>query len=119
MLRRPPRSTRTDTLFPYTTLFRSSPAPRHNRGAVHLIDWLLADHRKDMVLKAGNPVGMAPVLPALLQCFVTVTRGLLEIRNDFAGLAPLGDRIATFPPLSAQGYQIVRASCGDRVCEYV
>src|SRR3546814_1067091 len=28
MLRRPPRSTRTDTLFPYTTLFRSScPSP--------------------------------------------------------------------------------------------
>src|SRR3546814_7953670 len=26
MIRRPPRSTRTDTLFPYTTLFRSSPA---------------------------------------------------------------------------------------------
>src|SRR3546814_6608199 len=25
MIRRPPRSTRTDTLFPYTTLFRSSP----------------------------------------------------------------------------------------------
>src|SRR3546814_14890424 len=25
MLRRPPRSTRTDTLFPYTTLFRSKP----------------------------------------------------------------------------------------------
>src|SRR3546814_18885101 len=28
MIRRPPRSTRTDTLFPYTTLFRSSPAGR-------------------------------------------------------------------------------------------
>src|SRR3546814_4739708 len=27
MIRRPPRSTRTDTLFPYTTLFRSSRAP--------------------------------------------------------------------------------------------
>src|SRR3546814_2606467 len=27
MIRRPPRSTRTDTLFPYTTLFRSSCAP--------------------------------------------------------------------------------------------
>src|SRR3546814_6495482 len=26
MIRRPPRSTRTATLFPYTTLFRSSPA---------------------------------------------------------------------------------------------
>src|SRR3546814_8008397 len=29
MIRRPPRSTRTDTLFPYTTLFRSY---RRNRG---------------------------------------------------------------------------------------
>src|SRR3546814_2381944 len=28
MRRRPPRSTRTDTLFPYTTLFRSNPGPR-------------------------------------------------------------------------------------------
>src|SRR3546814_8219569 len=27
MLRRPPRSTRTDTLFPYTTLFRAPGAP--------------------------------------------------------------------------------------------
>src|SRR3546814_769134 len=26
MIRRPPRSTRTDTLFPYTTLFRAPPA---------------------------------------------------------------------------------------------
>src|SRR3546814_11587892 len=26
MMRRPPRSTRTDTLFPYTTLFRSYPS---------------------------------------------------------------------------------------------
>src|SRR3546814_18185903 len=30
MIRRPPRSTRTDTLFPYTTLFR---APALSRGA--------------------------------------------------------------------------------------
>src|SRR3546814_15054905 len=30
MIRRPPRSTRTDTLFPYTTLFRS---PQANVGA--------------------------------------------------------------------------------------
>src|SRR3546814_15226094 len=37
MIRRPPRSTRTDTLFPYTTLFRSSPTSkqgqRHERRA--------------------------------------------------------------------------------------
>src|SRR3546814_16318837 len=29
MIRRPPRSTRTDTLFPYTTLFRSVPGCKH------------------------------------------------------------------------------------------
>src|SRR3546814_6946263 len=36
MIRRPPRSTRTDTLFPYTTLFRSLPGSRSTgfrRGA--------------------------------------------------------------------------------------
>src|SRR3546814_8309311 len=33
MIRRPPRSTRTDTLFPYTTLFRSfSDLDRENEG---------------------------------------------------------------------------------------
>src|SRR3546814_20937139 len=32
MIRLPPRSTRTDTLFPYTTLFRSGNAPDSDRG---------------------------------------------------------------------------------------
>src|SRR3546814_15447153 len=32
MIRRPPRSTRTDTLFPYTTLFRSLPRQWPRRG---------------------------------------------------------------------------------------
>src|SRR3546814_11873842 len=62
MIRRPPRSTRTDTLFPYTTLFRSPDAagPRHSpaslreserarRGQVHEPDTVArfgrADHR--------------------------------------------------------------------------
>src|SRR3546814_16284964 len=31
MIRRPPRSTRTDTLFPYTTLFRSAARRRRSR----------------------------------------------------------------------------------------
>src|SRR3546814_2516309 len=39
MIRRPPRSTRTDTLFPYTTLFRShSQRPHHEMGRA---DWRL------------------------------------------------------------------------------
>src|SRR3546814_13406013 len=47
MIRRPPRSTRTDTLFPYTTLFRST----HERG-VDLLKYMrmlqrdtIVDHR--------------------------------------------------------------------------
>src|SRR3546814_7574311 len=32
MIRRPPRSTRTDTLFPYTTLFRSEPGSPWSGG---------------------------------------------------------------------------------------
>src|SRR3546814_2615022 len=32
MIRRPPRSTRTDTLFPYTTLFRSASGQLRNRA---------------------------------------------------------------------------------------
>src|SRR3546814_10062126 len=32
MIRRPPRSTRTDTLFPYTTLFRSRRRPPRKQG---------------------------------------------------------------------------------------
>src|SRR3546814_21152964 len=34
MLRRPPRSTRTDTLFPYTTLFRSRDYTLYNRNSI-------------------------------------------------------------------------------------
>src|SRR3546814_9374586 len=34
MIRRPPRSTRTDTLFPYTTLFRSLRRPQQRTGVV-------------------------------------------------------------------------------------
>src|SRR3546814_10890269 len=54
MLRRPPRSTRTDTLFPYTTLFRSQfeeddvavPAGQAERGAGTVEDPRLAGHER-------------------------------------------------------------------------
>src|SRR3546814_20327302 len=38
MIRRPPRSTRTDTLFPYTTLFRSSVGRRIFRQRPFAVD---------------------------------------------------------------------------------
>src|SRR3546814_9927503 len=37
MIRRPPRSTRTDTLFPYTTLFRSSSDQRLERVGIIIV----------------------------------------------------------------------------------
>src|SRR3546814_10871127 len=42
MIRRPPRSTRTDTLFPYTTLFRS-PQPLERLRARHFVDEVAVD----------------------------------------------------------------------------
>src|SRR3546814_14704976 len=42
MIRRPPRSTRTDTLFPYTTLFRSAQCRAGQEGGAEKIafrDW--------------------------------------------------------------------------------
>src|SRR3546814_7766536 len=47
MIRRPPRSTRTDTLFPYTTLFRSSGRWTLGRGmpVVHRLERPLSGDR--------------------------------------------------------------------------
>src|SRR3546814_2467260 len=44
MIRRPPRSTRTDTLFPYTTLWRSSLDLRTERGLGLAIKLGTMDH---------------------------------------------------------------------------
>src|SRR3546814_2468869 len=38
MIRRPPKSTRTDTLFPYTTLFRSKSLIKAGAAACHIED---------------------------------------------------------------------------------
>src|SRR3546814_17145588 len=59
MIRRPPRSTRTDTLFPYTTLFRSAlpgRVPRRKRGAVPL-----ARRRPQLRLAAPRALPLAAV----------------------------------------------------------
>src|SRR3546814_16042039 len=60
MIRRPPRSTRTDTLLPYTTLFRSDEMPRVpgdiTRGQLCRPH---AGRRED-----GGPAGQFPACPA-------------------------------------------------------
>src|SRR3546814_9703625 len=45
MIRRPPRSTRTDTLSPYTTLFRSIATPEANGFGFPAPHWLFATLR--------------------------------------------------------------------------
>src|SRR3546814_10775916 len=51
MIRRPPRSTRTDTLFPYTTLFRSPDRPGDERLSPEIGEQLYT------VKACGGPCG--------------------------------------------------------------
>src|SRR3546814_6716432 len=56
MIRRPPRSTRTDTLFPYTTRFRSARAGLRPRRRARL--WAHPVHPRS---DAGRHIGVEPV----------------------------------------------------------
>src|SRR3546814_3806655 len=54
MIRRPPRSTRTDTLFPYTTLFRSDEDVRHQPWNLGHVD--IGAPRQQAVAALALPV---------------------------------------------------------------
>src|SRR3546814_8896121 len=58
MIRRPPRSTRTDTLFPYTTLFRSSEDELFNSAAKRLKS-LMRDGVTTVEIKSGYGLDLA------------------------------------------------------------
>src|SRR3546814_20343970 len=97
MIRRPPRSTRTDTLFPYTTLFRSDPSTdvifmcRSGMRTASARDRLLANTtRPTFVLKGGIDAWSAAGLPT-----ITDTKAPIEIMRQVqiaAGLLILADR---------------------------
>src|SRR3546814_19691846 len=53
MIRQPPRSTRTDTLFPYTTLFRSRPVEQFDTEVV-LPEWQLEDEDEAYMGEPGE-----------------------------------------------------------------
>src|SRR3546814_16118588 len=57
MIRRPPRSTRTDTLFPYTTLFRS-----HCVGGMGTITQIMARVCRDSGVEISLDAPVAEVL---------------------------------------------------------
>src|SRR3546814_16445101 len=105
MIRRPPRSTRTDTLFPYTTLFRSpGGAPGHIRGIV------------------SENGGRAQNLNVQFHCLWKEC-GLLDRLPDTAAhrVMALGADCFSQTKTALKSFikQIGRASCRERVCQSV
>src|SRR3546814_12784428 len=92
MIRRPPRSTRTDTLFPYTTLFRSSlpcsgcfsPFP-HGTGSLSVSQEYLALPDGAGKFKQGFSDPVLLRIPALL-LFLPL-RGSHALRQAFPDLS--------------------------------
>src|SRR3546814_20129076 len=101
MIRRPPRSTRTDTLFPYTTLFRSrrspppraarrcrrgNPAPCGSAAALHPSEGT-ARWRRDPVCPApgGRQNRGSPDRPALCRDRALVDPGSRSVREACPG----------------------------------
>src|SRR3546814_16646480 len=111
MIRRPPRTTRTDTLFPYTTLFRS-------QGQAAALAASLA--------AASQPLGVITMNAVLkTEIHAIETAAPLEVADPTKNLilVPLSQllprrskrNVRTTPRQSKIG----RASCRERVCQYV
>src|SRR3546814_14774087 len=107
MIRLPPRSTRTDTLFPYTTLFRS-------RHIVERVERRLARHlpvaAEHLPLIFATPDRLAEV--ARLHEAVTRRDAAVGSHHDFLVVGFMAET-----PKPDQ--QIGRASCRERVCKNV
>src|SRR3546814_17515783 len=94
MIRRPPRSTRTDTLFPYTTLFRSR--DHHAQGQKFGPGWDLKRGRGgirevefhaqilQMIYGGREPAVRAPATLDALQALATAGRLDAGIAYDLA-----------------------------------
>src|SRR3546814_14047283 len=113
MIRRPPRSTRTDTLFPYTTLFRSF--------EVVVIGWNL---QRESWLIDRFPIKQWPAF-GRHGAFDNISPGLNIDDWDVIEEAVIA---AAYPlqanPQSVQAgmdelYQIGRESWRERACQYV
>src|SRR3546814_19643360 len=129
MIRRPPRSTRTDTLFPYTTLFRSPPrdagARRKTDDQLHAdaAIALAVEHRHEARRRAGRVrhhggAGFAHAQDG--DAGGVVRLSLLLVAATLAA-APLAAQephwVASWG--SAQQVQIGSASCREKGCPYV
>src|SRR3546814_15064536 len=120
MIRRPPRSTLTDTLFPYTTLFRSFPLALHE---LHDADLHAVAERAEHQAEGGRRLALALAgvddEQALLLRLVgqhLVARGLALLRLLVGARVDLV--FAGFRHDAATS-KIGRATCRERVCQYV
>src|SRR3546814_12003773 len=112
MIRRPPRSTRTDTLFPYTTLFRSrlrgGDGMRRDRADLAGVGNL---HRQRAIAEQDVIAVLECDAQRLAEQDRAKARAIDEqIALDLARL--FGD---DHPDVAVQ---IGRASCRERVCPY-
>src|SRR3546814_14571706 len=103
MIRRPPRSTRTDTLFPYTTLFRS----------LAMSQPLDRRHIRRAFSRAAASYDASAVLQHEVQA------RLLESLDEPEQAQPSAVLDLGCGPGRAAAAQIGRASCRERVCQYV
>src|SRR3546814_18348992 len=108
MLLRPPSSTRTATLFPYTTLFRSSPAAGLLFGMARMLSLIRWFGRSNAYAHH------APVRAARsdLAYAGTILAGLLIAMRTVADMPAIGGMLVAASPIG-------RASCRERVCQYV
>src|SRR3546814_11300449 len=117
MIRRPPRSTRTDTLFPGTTLFRSRLAIQR----AFTIE--AADGGRDALRSSGlDPAGIFLGKAAAIALQLVVLEAVLAVGvvvmygTEVTGVPLL---LATAGAATAGLAEIGRASCRERVCQYV
>src|SRR3546814_10377828 len=98
MIRRPPRSTRTNTLFPYTTLFRSIErtrgadavlvAPASADFMAKLAHGLADDLLSTLCLARACPLLVAPAMNREMWANPATQRNVAQLRAD--GVAVLG-----------------------------
>src|SRR3546814_19786654 len=122
MIRRPPRSTRTDTLFPYTTLFRSQDR-RGQSGAGVVAGRPCAGRSGDLHLLRPSPFAARPGAGSRVARSAAGAAAVTMLHADAAietwGLAkPFIISRERFDHVDIV-VEIGRASCGERVCQYV